>query len=214
MGSDYPNQMGHEFWREYIAEVVEVEDPKKMMRVQVLVYDIFDGVPKEDLPWAIYKLPTGVRAANGGIIPVQKGDKVWVDFPFGGDTRRPRIVAGMHFVPEGFPDIPHESWAGPEQVEHKRLEHEPEPTKPVYHKDVVFKQHEILLQITEKNEFMVTHLKSGSAIRISSDGVMTIHSEKDLFASSPTKLKLQVGGSTLEMTPDKIALKSPLITLN
>lgn len=50
------------------------------MRVQVRVAEIFSGIPDKYLPWATYQLPLGSRPGNGGIIPVQVGDIVWVRF--------------------------------------------------------------------------------------------------------------------------------------
>lgn len=96
----------------FIAEVVSVDDPEKRCRIKVNVYDIFDGVPVRDLPWAVFCLPLGSRAGEGMLCPVRVGDMVWVEF-IGGDTRRPVVVGGAHASPGGVPTLPPEIFQGP-----------------------------------------------------------------------------------------------------
>lgn len=209
------SQQPKDYRREYVAEVVNVQDPLKQMRVQVRVYDFFDGVPVADLPWATYRLPLGVRPADGGVIPVQVGDKVWVDFPNNGDTRRPRIVGGVHSIPEGKPNVPAELWQGAGLAVHKRAEGEPVPESPGYHEDVVFKQHGVLVQLTKSGALRATQLSSGSALEIAPDGTIVIHSENSILMSAPSKIFMQAGGaSTLNMDASGITLKGPRIDLN
>lgn len=180
---------------EYVSEVVSVDDPKRMMRVQVRVYDIFDDVPAADLPWATYRLPLGVRPSDGGLVPVKVGDLVWVDFPFNGDTRRPRITGGVHHAPEGNPNMPPEAWAGPGQFDHKRTPDEPKPEAPGYHEDIVFQQNGVLVQLTKSGAARITNLASGTAAAITPDGVVVIHCEKDCFHSVQGNCLVDVKGN-------------------
>ncbi|MFA1646551.1 MAG: baseplate protein [Enterobacteriaceae bacterium] len=71
-------------WR---AIIVDPSDPSGSMKAQVKVFGMMEGIPDEALPWAEFLLPIGYKYT-----PVNKGDLVWVDFPYGGDTRRPRII--------------------------------------------------------------------------------------------------------------------------
>lgn len=208
------SQQPKNYQGEYVAEVVNVNDPQHWMRVQVRVFDIFDDVPTADLPWATYKLPLGVRPADGGMTPVQVGDQVWVDFPFNGDTRRPRITGGVHFIPQGKPNLPAEMWQGPGQVQHKRTPDEPTPATPGYHEDVVFKQHGVLVQLTKSGELRATQLSSGTALEIVADGSIVLHAENKILGSAPNRILLKVGQSFLEITPSGIKLVGPRIDLN
>jgi hypothetical protein len=169
---------------EYVAEVVSVDDPERKYRVQVRVYDLFGDAPAGDLPWAIYKLPAGARPNDGLAMPVQKGDLVWVDFPFNGDTRRPRIVGSVHHMPGKEPAIPHDAWQGGGQLQHKRAPEQPVPETPGYHEDVVFRQHGVALQITKGGAFRVTQVASGTSVEVAVDGSIVLHSEKDIFVSA------------------------------
>lgn len=208
------SQQPKDYPRQYMAEVANVQDPLKQMRVQVRVYDIFDGVPVADLPWATYMLPLGTRPTDGGVTPVQVGDLVWVDFPNGGDTRRPRILGGAHAIPGGKPNMPPEIWQGPGQHAHKRAEGEPVPEAPGYHEDVVFKQHGVLIQLTKSGALRATQLASGSALEIAPDGTIVIHSENNILMSAPNKIFMQVGPSSMNMDTSGITLKAPRIDLN
>lgn len=198
---------------DYRASVVNVQDPSQLMRVQVRVFDFFDDVPDRDLPWASYQLPLGARPTDGGLIPVQVGDLVWVRFS-GGDTRHPRIIGSCAHMPGGKPNLPPELWAGDGQFVHKRTPDEPVPETPVYHEDVAFKQHGVLIQITKTGALRATQLASGSALEIAVDGSLIAHAENSILASAPNRILLKVGGSSIDMKPDGIKIIAPRIDLN
>jgi hypothetical protein len=208
---------------EYPARVVNVDDPKKLMRVQVRVMDVFDGTSDKDLPWAEYKLPVGVRPNDGFFTPVDVDDWVWVDFPHEQDTRRPRITAGMHFCPNSQPNLPHESWVGPDKHTHKRTGPQVTPTEAVYHRDVVFTQHGVLVEIVESTgEVRVTQKGSSSAIEIDKEGNITVHSENNVYVSSTANCQFDIEGNLREnidgttgiISGGNMKLQAPRIDLN
>jgi len=208
---------------EYPAQVTNVDDPDGHMRVQVRVVDIFENVAAKDLPWAEYKLPVGVRPNDGFFTPVDVDDWVWVNFPHSGDTRRPRITGGMHFCPNGDPNMPHEAWDGPGSHTHKRTGPQLTPTAAAYHRDVVLTQHGVLIEIVSgTGEVRVTQKESGSAIEIDRDGNVTAHSEKNLYGSSANNVELDVGNDLkarvtkkAEVIAEESAeITSPTITAN
>lgn len=181
--------------REARAVVVNVtDDPRQLMRVQVRVPGLWDGVPDEDLPWAEYRL-NGARGRGGVFEPAEVGDWVWVDFP-AGDTRYPRITGWCHYAPGGVPNMPHESFAGPDGIQHKRNEEsgEPQPAAPVYHGSSVIEKHGVVIEINPSGEYLLTQRASGTAIRVTADGSVTIHGENKIFLSSASDTLLHVGG--------------------
>lgn len=183
-----------EYLKEYQAEVMNTDDPEKLMRVQVRVMGLMDNISEQDLPWAEYKLPVGFGYNEGGFIPAQRGDWVWVTFPYDGDTRRPRIDGVMHFCPDSKPNMPHEAWNGDEKYSHKRLSPQLTPTPAGYHRDVVFSKHGVLVEIVkDTSEFRVTQKSSGSAVEIDREGNITAHSENNLYASAKNNTEIDVG---------------------
>lgn len=166
----------------YIAEVVDVQDPEKRCRVRVNVFELFDNVPVDDLPWANFVLPLGSRPDEGALTPVQVGDLVWVEF-IGGDTRRPLIIGAAQAAPGGEVNLAAESYAGADQYEHKRTENQPQVEEASYYEDAVYRQNNTLIQICRKGNIRVTQMGSGSAVEITPKGHMVLHCEGDMFVS-------------------------------
>lgn len=179
---------------EYIGIVESVDDPKKLMRVQVRVIGIFtDKVPVEDLPWAEYRLPIGARVNDGFFTPVDKGDYVWVTFPYNGDSRRPVIIGSVHCAPDGIPGMPHESFVGAKNIVHKRTGEEPIPAAHKYHEDAVFTQHGFTLEVCKDKSMRIVQRDTGTEIDIDPKGNITLHGEKNLFFSTVENVKGLVG---------------------
>lgn len=207
--------------RQYRGQVVSVSDPKRELRVQVRVFDFFDGVPDADLPWATYNLPFGARPGDGCFIPVKVGDYVWVDFP-NGDTRHPRIISGLHQMPGGVPNLPPEAFEGSGQFEHKRTDKEPAPDKPGYHEDIVFKQNGVLVQLTQSGALRFTNCNSGTAVEITKDGELVLHCEKDIYMSATGNClidikgnyELKVGGAATMTSVENMSVGSSQESLN
>jgi len=76
----------------YVGVVEDCEDPKKIGRVKVRVFDVFDDVPVEDLPWAN---PWKDLAGNGFAVP-EKGKVVTVVFE-NGDQNSPEFISSDHY---------------------------------------------------------------------------------------------------------------------
>jgi hypothetical protein len=151
-------------WGEYIGVVESVDDPEKLMRARVRVYDIFPDVSVDSLPLATYKLPIGARPQEGEFVPVKVGDLVWVDFPFNGDTRRPRITGSVHYCPEGVPNLPVEAYAAD-----------------TYHKACVFSQYGVTVLVKEDGSYLIIQKEKEAVIEIDADGKIKIASPNDIY---------------------------------
>lgn len=193
---DAGNRSAADAPRELRAQVVNVkDDPKQLLRVQVRVPGLWDGVPDQDLPWAEYRF-NSARARGGSFEPAEKGDWVWVDFPMG-DSRYPRITGWCHYAPGGIPNVPHEAFLGPEKIEHKVNEDagEPKPAEPKYHESQVLERHGVVVEVNPEGEWLLTQRSSGTAIRITTDGSITIHSENKVHVSSESDTIISVAGN-------------------
>lgn len=170
---------------EKIAVVESTADPKLWYRVQVRVYTVFTAnVATSDLPWAEIKLEVGARPNGGHAMPLKKGDLVWVDFPYDGDTRRPRITGSVHYCPDNHPNIPHEAWAGSESFQHKRTGEEPAQADHAYYEDEVSTQHGITIERNKDGSYCVYQRTSGTELTITKDGHMILHVEGDIYRST------------------------------
>jgi len=174
------------FDQKYIGRVVNIDDPKKQLRVKIRVFGVFtDNVPDEDLPWAEYAFPPGSRDNEGFVTSVEVGDYVWVDFPFSGNTRRPRLLGSVHYCPDGVPNAPHEMWLGPDALEHERII-APVPAAREYYKNNVYSQAGIVVEVVPGGDgsIIVTQKETGTAIEITPGGDITLHAEGNIYAES------------------------------
>ena len=177
---------------ERVGVVENVEgDPKKFLRVQVRVPDVFGDVPTKDLPWAEYRLPPGSRSGEGDFTPCKVGDHVWVDFPYDGDSRRPRITGSKHYCPNGTPNFPSEAYG-------ER-----------YQKDVVFSQNGITIQMMADGDgvYRITQKATGTVVEIDKTGKVTIESKTDeLLIKAKAKITVE--------SEDEVIVKGTMIRLN
>jgi len=184
-------------YRECIG-VVETEgkdDPRKLLLVQVRVYGVFDNVPVKDLPWAQYKLPVGARANDGSVTPVKKGDIVYVSFPFNGDTRRPVITGSVHYAPDSVPNLPHETFAGPDAYQHQRTGEEPEQPAHAYGEDAVATQNGIMIAVNKDGSFNVVQKGTGTEVTFTKDGDLVVHVSGSIFRSATGDSKSVIDGA-------------------
>jgi hypothetical protein len=203
------------YFGNHIGRAESTEDPDRMMRVQVRDMVIHTAkVPKADLPWAEYLLPIGARVNDGFFTPVDVGDWVWLDYPYSGDPRRPRIIGSVHHAPGKVPNFPHESFAGPEKLAHKTTGEEPSPINAEYHKNIVWTQHGVTIEVNEDKSVSITQRATGTAIRVSPQGDITLHGEKNVFLSAIENLrgviaggvKVNVAGKTEVVSMEGISL--------
>ncbi|MGL5906205.1 MAG: phage baseplate assembly protein V [Shewanella sp.] len=177
---DETNHLLLGMWR---CEITSVDHPDKLLLAQVRVLGLWDTLPASDLPWAEYLLSVGARTNDGDFSPVQVGDFVWCSFDRG-DSRYPIIVGACHYAPQGVPNLPHESFAGDQSYEHKRTDAQPKPAAAQYHKDRVSTQFNFMVERTAAGALRATHKPTGTAIEITQDGQIVLHSELDSFDST------------------------------
>lgn len=86
----------------YLATVVNVNDPLKLARVQIRVFN-FDGVTEQDSPiWARVALPFAGDKRGAFMLP-DVGDEVLATF-VNGDSRFPVVVGGLWNGATGIPE--------------------------------------------------------------------------------------------------------------
>lgn len=88
----------------YRAQVLDNNDPNKTGRVKLNVFTIFDGVDKDDLPWAVpaTSLFTGSGPGYGHFAVPEVGSQVWCFFD-AGDFNQPVYFAEAMDGARGIP---------------------------------------------------------------------------------------------------------------
>jgi uncharacterized protein involved in type VI secretion and phage assembly len=205
----------------HIAQVVSIDDVEQFLRVKVRIQDMHpETVSDDDLPWAEYGPPPGNRGDCGTFIHIEEDDYVWVDFPHDGDIRRPRVIGSVHFCPpteenpKGAPNFPHEAWQGPGAVEHKRII-APMPGPREYGQINVFSEHGVVVEVRGDKSIIITQKHTKSAIEITKDGDITLHSEKDIYIEAEQNITMfakQNINISAGMAGSFVALRSLLLS--
>jgi hypothetical protein len=81
--------------RWFFGEVVNVkDDPKKLGRVKVRVFGVYDDIKDEDLPWAQIVVPvtTGVHEGKGQYLGILVGTQVFGMFLDGQNSQLPMVI--------------------------------------------------------------------------------------------------------------------------
>lgn len=80
--------------REWLGEVIESDDPLRMLRCRVRVFGLFDGLEDDMLPWAFPASSNGFSSAEGGFGSFS--------VPKNGTIVKIRFNAGDIYAPEYF----------------------------------------------------------------------------------------------------------------
>jgi hypothetical protein len=153
------------FKDEYIGVIEVAADTNDMLRCKVRVHGVYpETMATEDLPPAEFRFPVGMRPLNGLFIPVQVGDYVWVDFPYMGDTRRPRITGGAHFAPGGVPNVPSAATGGT---------------------SFALTVNGVSIEIKADSSFTLKQVGSEAGLSISKTGAVTILSSTSITLDAP-----------------------------
>lgn len=153
---------------------------------------LWDAVPDSDLPYADFLLPLGAGVDAGHAIPVNVGDEVWVDFPLCGDPRFPRITGSIYHAPNFKSNLPSELFGG--GFTQKRHADEP-PATPFSIKDDLYSRFGLIEQKTQAGGWCITQKATGTAIEITKDGGIVLHSEAGAYRSSTGDTVENVGGA-------------------
>jgi hypothetical protein len=192
----------------YRAKVVSVEHPKGWHMAKIRVLVLWDDVQDINLPWAEYELPLGARPGEGDAMPSKVGDLVWVEFPMAGDSRIPLITGACYTVTDGKSDLPQDLLTA--LYVHKRTDDEP-PGPIVAYGDKVLDLFGILQQITLDGAWCLTHKSTGTALNITKDGNLVLHSEADSYQSTNGALKVTVTGKAdISASDIKIHASGPI----
>lgn len=187
-------------WR---ATVVNITHPQGQMKAQVRVNGMMEGIPDAALPWAEYLLPIGYE-----FIPCNVGDLVWVDFPYNGDTRRPRIKgAAMDWAqtkPNTAPEANGKGTAyAPDTVKDRPAAPKYTPTR-----DRVLSRNGILEVRTVGGGYMINNMARHASVGFNEAGDIVISTTAGVFIHSGGPMMLDSVGDMTLRTEGKMLLHS------
>lgn len=177
----------------YRARVIDTKHPANLMMAKVRVDALWHGVPDAACPWAEYGLQIG-----GSFAPCKVGDLVWVDFPYEGDSRRPRITGACQDAPGGEPNVPPESWGGAGAYQAPEIEGSPPLRELNPTEDYVYKRNGLLEIRTGGGGWSVTHIASDTTMGMNENGQIYIISSQNVFVQGATGVKVK-SGADLEL---------------
>lgn len=194
-------------WR---AIVVDPSDPNGTMKAKIKVLGMMEGIPDEALPWAEFLLPIGYRFE-----PVNKGDLVWVDFPYGGDTRRPRIIGAAMDWQGGTPNTapetggkgssPTDKAYQPPKVDNQPAAPQMSQTKA---RDGVISRNGILEVRSINGGYSITNMAKHATVGFNEAGEIIISTSAGVFIHSGGNMTLDAGGDMLLQAKGKMTSKS------
>lgn len=170
---------------------------------RVRVEGLWDALQVEACPWAEYLLPVGLT-----FVPSQTGDLVWVDFPYGGDSRLPRITGSAQYAPAGKPNLPPEAWNGEGAYEPPRTEGQPpaDPITPT--KDYTYHRNGLLERRTAGGGVSFTHVASGTEIGFNDAGQILLRGAKEIHIEGTNDVTIKTAKSMTLEALDKVSMKA------
>ena len=173
--------------RWFLGEVVDVEnDPKKLGRVKVKVFGVYDNIKDEDLPWAQIVVPItqGVHESKGQYLGLLEGTQVFGMFLDGKNSQLPMVIGT---VPKEGDENPRAKANYP----HNKIYQ----TKRGHYKEY---------DDTKDNERIREQHSSGTYYEIDKDGNMVIDATK----SEPKIRNIEIKAS------GKITVTAPIVDIN
>ena len=166
--------------------VVTTVHPEGLMMARVRISGLWDNISEDKLPWAERNLPDG-----GAFSPLIAGDVVWVDFPYMGNSRRPRIVGFAQDASSGTANVAAEASGKGTAYEQKVVDGAPAAPVLSATKDYVYKRNGMMEVRSAGGGWAVTHLASGSTLGQNDAGEQYLLAQGPIFINSTGKVTIK-----------------------
>jgi hypothetical protein len=164
--------------RWFVGKVVDNNDPKKLGRVKVNVYGVYDDIAPEDLPWAQIVVPVtqGVHKSTGQYVGLLVGTNVFGMFLDGPNSQLPLVIGAM-----------------PKEGDDNSLAEENYPYNKVYETE---RGHYKEYDDTEGKERIKERHRSGTHYEMLEDGTLKIKVMNDCIIEVVNDCNITVKGVT------------------
>ena len=185
------------------ATVVTTVHPQNLMMARVRVNGLHDNISEANLPWAERNLPD-----DGAFSPLISGDLVWVDFPYMGDSRRPRIVGMAQDASGGSANVASEASGVGDAYEQKSVDGAPSAPVLAATKDYVYKRNNLMEIRSSGGGWSLTSMATGTTMGINEGGEQYILAQADIFIYSTAKVTIKAAASMLVDVTGDLDLKA------
>lgn len=185
VSSNNPDMQPLNYHGLYRGEIVSREDPLKLGRCKVTVYQVYHGIGVEDLPWAWPMFSASPKGGFFHIPPV--GSTVWVQFEMG-DPDHPVWCQGWWGGPGGANETPDEGFK--DLVPDGHVWRTPKGNMIVL--DDREGQEQILIQ--DKDENYIKFDSEEETLEVKHAGDLKVEIEGDAEVKIDGDLKAEIGG--------------------
>ncbi|MGL5103041.1 MAG: baseplate protein [Plesiomonas sp.] len=174
---------------DYRATIVATNHPQGLMKAKIRLTPLWDDVPDAALPWAEYRLPIG-----NIFIPSLKGDKVWVRFPYNGDSRYPLITGAAQDAPNGVPNVAPEASGNGSPYQPPEVEGAPALPTLTATEDLVYARNNFIIIQSVGGGVSMTNTVTGSCIGMNEAGDVFQRATGDYFLNATGGIKMKCKG--------------------
>tara|TARA_B100001093_G_scaffold479631_1_gene508808 strand:+ start:37 stop:678 length:642 start_codon:yes stop_codon:yes gene_type:complete len=189
--------------RWFLGKVVDVNDPKKIGRVKVKVFGVYDNIEDKDLPWAQIVVPItqGVHEGKGQYLGILKGTQVFGMFLDGQNSQLPMVIG----------TVPKEGDENPRAKANY-------PHNKIYQTE---RGHYKEYDDTEDNERIKEHHRTGTYYEMQPDGSVLTFITKDNYSivlgdediRVAGKVTVNVGGDVELNSGGTVSVTAPIVDL-
>jgi len=182
--------------REWLGEVIDTDDPLKMLRCKIRVYGLFNGLEDDQLPWAFPASSLTFSSTNGGFgsfsVP-KKGTILKVRFNSGD------IYAPEYYAIQNINETLRQELSEEYENSHVLLFDEDEDLRVLYtqKQGLVLKLKDTLINVKNDNSIFINN-PNGDIIELTNGGKLTIKTSNNINVDTAKDVVVKCKNATVD----------------